>query len=671
MNLFTHRRSSLTMSLAIACVFLSVSTFAQYKEWRPIAPEDIAAKSPIVESDADAEALFWEQSIDDSDAFELDIWHYVRVKVFTERGREKYSKFDIPFARGTKIKNLSARVIKTDGSMVEIGEKDIFEREIIKAGGVKVKAKSFAVPNLEPGVIVEYKFKESIDDAGASGMRLQLQRDLPVRRLSYLYKPFDGDPLFQAYNVKDVKFNKVAKGFWTLDRANVPAFKEEPRMPPENTVRPWILLTSKRREATSISAFSISYVDIDPSNRDKYWAAVAGKKASTIQFILKPNKDITATARQIVAGASNDDEMLRRLYDYCQREIKNTYYDPKITAEERKQMPQVKAVADILKRKSAPLPGYIDWLFASLAGSLGMEVRLTFTGNRSENFFEPNMTNERLLHLSAIAVRSGAGYKFFNPGDPFVPYGMMPWHDEDSWALLVGPDNFLWSETSNSNPAANMYKRSADLKLKDDGTLEGDVTIEMTGQPAITYRQSNYDEAADKLSESLRESVKARFSTSEVTNLSVENVLDTTKPLIHRYRITIPGYAQKTGKRLFLQPGFFEYSPTPVFSSSSRKYSVFFPYGWSEADDVKITLPSGYQLDNADTPAPLNDPRSISSLKINIKHDTATNTILYKRDFYFGNEGRLLFPVDSYQPLKNLFDAFHKADTHSIAMKQQ
>ena len=150
-----------------------------------MSPEDIAATAPVVEPDADAEALLWEMRIDDS-SDDLDMWHYVRVKIFSERGREKFSKFDIPFTKGTKIKNLTARVIKKDGTIVDVLEKDIFEREIVRASGLKVKAKSFAVPNIEPGVIVEYRYKEAIDDAGASGMRLPLQRDIPVRQLLLL-----------------------------------------------------------------------------------------------------------------------------------------------------------------------------------------------------------------------------------------------------------------------------------------------------------------------------------------------------------------------------------------------------------------------------------------------------------------------------------------------------
>src|SRR6187431_685502 len=152
-----------------ACVFLigfsiffptTITAQDKDKEWRPVTPAELADKTSTVEADADAEAIFWEVKINDSSVDELTLQHYIRVKIFTERGREKYSKLDVPFTKGLKIKNLAARVIKSDGSIVEIRPEDIFEREIVKASGVKVKAKSFAVPNIEPGVIVEYRYKE-------------------------------------------------------------------------------------------------------------------------------------------------------------------------------------------------------------------------------------------------------------------------------------------------------------------------------------------------------------------------------------------------------------------------------------------------------------------------------------------------------------------------------
>jgi len=161
--------------LLIFCTPSSAQDKDKGKDWRPVTPEELSSKAPLVEPDADAEAIFWEIKIDDSSDEDVSLKHYVRVKIYTERGREKYSKFDVPFIKGTKIKDLAARVIKADGSIIEINKEDIFEREIVKAGGFKIKAKSFAVPNIEVGVIVEYRYKEAVSNSGAKGMHLDFQ----------------------------------------------------------------------------------------------------------------------------------------------------------------------------------------------------------------------------------------------------------------------------------------------------------------------------------------------------------------------------------------------------------------------------------------------------------------------------------------------------------------
>jgi hypothetical protein len=50
--------------------------------------------------------------------------------------------------------------------------------------------------------------------------------------------------------------------------------------------------------------------------------------------------------------------------------------------------------------------------------------------------------------------------------------------------------------------------------------------------------------------------------------------------------------------------------------------------------------------------------------------DKANNVLKYVRKFHFGGGGRTLFPVASYQPLKNMFDSFHKTDSHTVTLRQ-
>jgi hypothetical protein len=664
------KKRFIALSLLTLVLVCSPGAFAQDKNWREISPAELQAKTPRVEPDADAEAIFWEVRIDDSADSELAMKHYVRVKIFTERGREKYSKFDIPFTRGLKIKDIAARIIKPDGTTVEIGKQDIFEREIVKANKVKIKAKSFAVPNIEPGVIVEYRYREVIEDAGARGMSLTFQRDIPVQTLSYYYKPYSKrEPNYQSYNFTDTKFIKDEKGFYLAQRTNVPSFKEEPRMPPSDTVRPWMLLQGASLNLIDASAFSISYTIKDPSSPTRYWGAVSAENAGLIKFMNKSDKEIKKVAADVTASASTPEEKLRKLYEFCQTQIRNTSFDTSLTDEERAKLPKIKSLADVLKNKSGSAQ-FVDMLFGAMANSLGFETKIAFAGSRNKMFFDPNMTNDAFIHPAAIAVKVGEDWKFYNPGMKFLPAGMLIWYEEDVWAMLVGENNYNWVKTPLSDTDKTVAKRTGRFKLLEDGTLEGTVKVEYVGQVGLDYKMNNFDQSANQREENLKNEIKARMSTAEVSEIQIENITEPQKPLVYGFKVRVPNYAQKTGKRLFLQPGFFEYGEDAMFSTVNRKYDVYFNYPWAETDDVEIELPKNFALDNADAPGALADPQKISSLNIKISVDKAANLIKYERKFHFGGGGNLLFPSVSYKALKGLFDAFHKADTHTITLKQ-
>ncbi len=653
--IFNHgKRFFLLVFFTLLMVCGSQTAFAQDKTWREITPAELQMKTGAVEADADAEAIFWEVRIDDASQ-DLVMKHYVRVKVFTERGREKYSKVDIPFRKGSKIKNIMARVIKPDGSIVELAKADVFEREIAKADKLKIKAKSFAVPGIEPGVIVEYRYQEVYPLSSANNMRMVFQHDVPIQNISYYFKPA-ANVRYLTFNMNDNKFVKDKNGFYRATLENVPAIKEEPRMPPDDEVRSWLLLY---------------YTDDTKVDNSNFWSRAGGYIARTweIKDTLKPGKELKAAAEEITAGASTPDEQLKKIYDFCKTRIKNINFDTTLTDEQKEEIKPNKSTGDTYKKLRGTATD-INELFASLATAAGFEARLAFGGDRSEKFFNPNQAHVSFIHFTGIAVKVGGNWQFYDPGSLFVPYGMMTWMEENTSVLLLGYKDYITTQTPMSGTEKSMAARSGKFKLLEDGTLKGTVKIEYTGHLSHLYKSNNYDESVNKREEKLKEEIKKRMSTAEVSDIQIENVSEAEKPFVYQYKVRVPNYAQKTGKRIFLQPGFFEYGENPLFSTATRKYDVYFNYPWSETDDIEIELPKNFALDNADAPASLADPQGISLLDIKMGVDNVTNTIKYRRKFHFGGGGSILFPSRTYQNLKALFDEFHKSDTHTITLKQ-
>jgi hypothetical protein len=645
--------------------FLSLAPIAAVpvgEDWKPVDPAELSLKNSSVEKEADAEGLFWEVRIDDNPDGNLIFNHYIRVKVFTDRGRESQSKIDLEYGKlyGTEIKieDIAARTIKPDGSIVELNKKDIFERTIAKASGLKIKARSFAMPAVEPGCIIEYRWREVRVRRDANYLRLQFQRDIPVRRVQYLVKPYQYEGAsFNSITMHGTSspWVKEKNGFYSTTMNNMPAVQEEARMPPEDQVKTWMLVY-----------YASGDVKPDPN---KYWSDVGKRFYERTKQLIKANDEVKQTATQLVGDAKTDDEKLMRIFEFCRNKIKNTSNDASgLTADERAKLKDNKTPSDTLKRGMGN-GADIDLLFAALAAAAGFDARIVLAPDRGDLFFNKELPNIYFIDPRMIAVNAGGTWKFFNPGYNYLPYGMLRWQEEGQQALITDPKQPVWVDTPMTPHEQSQVQRRAKLKLTEEGTLEGEVRIEYSGHFAIERKEELDEESDSERETAVKDEIKEQISAAEITSVKIENVTDHVKPLVYSYNIRIPGYAQRTGKRLFVQPAFFQYGLKPLFSSGARKYAIYFHYPWSEDDQVHIDVPAGYTLDNADAPAPFSSGK-VSEYKPNLAITSDGKTLVYKRTFFFGGAGSVLFPVETYQALKGFFDQLHKQDSHSVALKQ-
>lgn len=651
--MFTGRLVASVIFLT-SLLLTSVAIFAE--DWKPVDPAWLALKAPVVEKDADAEVLRWEVFIDDSGE-DLVFNHYLCVKIFTERGVESQGKVDIEYLDRFRIKDIAARTIKPDGSFVEMKKDSVFERTIVKISGLKIKAKSFAMPGVEPGVILEYRYKEVRSQSSARNLKLYFQRTIPVHQVKYYLKPSEFLGAMNAYtfNGQGGGFVKEKNGFHSTMMTNLPAYREEAQMPPEDKIRTWMLVYYTRESK------------VDPQ---RFWGNLGKSLYEEFKPYMKVNDDVRKATTEAIGSAATADAKLLKILEFCRTKIKNASSDTSgMSAEELKKMKDNHNPGDTLKRGY----GYgndIDYLFAAMATAAGFDTRLALLPDRSEFFFDPSFPNTYFLEGGEVAVKVDGQWKFYDPSGKYVTIGMLPWFYEGVSALITDGKEPTWVTTPVSEPEKSLAKRTAKLKLTEDGSLEGDVTMEYTGHLALEKKRYNDDEPPDKREEILRQMIKAQWDNAELTNLKIENVTDQFKPFLYSFHVKVPGYAQRTGKRIFIQPSFFQNNKRPLFAASERKHPVYFHYPWAEQDDVSIELPEGYALDNADAPSPI-EANGITWNKPRLAVSTDGKFMVYKREFMFGAKGSILFPVATYGNLKQLFDAYHQQDNHTITLKQK
>src|SRR5882757_9208149 len=147
---------TLSQGLITACILLFAgSPIARADDWLPVLPEELKMTSePLAPS---ASAIFLYRQVDRDDNGPQEII-YDRIKILSEEGR-KYGDVDIPFYKESEsVKLIAARTIDPDGNIINFNG-TVYEKPLVEAHSVKLLAKSFTMPNVRVGSIIEYRYK--------------------------------------------------------------------------------------------------------------------------------------------------------------------------------------------------------------------------------------------------------------------------------------------------------------------------------------------------------------------------------------------------------------------------------------------------------------------------------------------------------------------------------
>ncbi len=656
------------ISMIILALLLALTASGQGKKWEAIPDSEMSMKSPQVEADADAEVLFWEVRIAD-DYIQRSGWqsvlnHHLRLKIFTERGRELNSKVDITYGNVSDVsdrvyvKDIFARVIKPDGTSIELNENEIFDRQVVRGNGIKFKAKSFAIPSIAVGSIIEYRWKE-VRSGRYNYSRIDLAREFPVQYVKYYIRPALNVPMgIRLHSINtDGHFREESKNVYSTTMTNVPAVKSEPNMPSEYRIKPWVLV----------------YYDSDRENQSAqdYWKERGRNRYNNYKGILKVSDEFKKAAAEAIGDAVEPEEKLRRIYNRCVRGFQNVFDDASgLTLDQLKDYKPNTSVSEALKR------GKGTWfdkqlVFATMAMAAGFDVRMASASSKLEPPLDRRLANDYFIRHLMVAVKMGSGWRIFDPSSAYLRFGMIPGSVEGQSALILDSEP-SWMQLPAASPAESLRKRTAQLKLNADGDLEGDVKIELSGHLANVERELLDDDSQTEREKYVRDWIKSRIGDqTEVTSITIENLLDNESALIWRCRIRIPAYAERTGKRLFVRPNIFAKVSGPKFPSASRAYDIEFPFAWSESDEVSVDLADGLSVESIESPDPINDPNRGTTYSASIKLAESKRTLTYTRTASIGNGGLLSFSKYEYASIKELFDRVHTADSRSVVIKYE
>ncbi len=149
-----------------------------------------------------------------------------RIKILTEEGR-KYADVEVRFNKGKEaVYGIQARTIRPDGSIVKF-DGTVYEKPIVQASGVKLLAKTFTLPGVQVGSIIEYRFKHSLQAGFVFDSHWILSQDLFTKYAKFSLDPYPGYALRYSWPAglpQGTEPPKKHLGRINLETHDVPAF---------------------------------------------------------------------------------------------------------------------------------------------------------------------------------------------------------------------------------------------------------------------------------------------------------------------------------------------------------------------------------------------------------------------------------------------------------------
>jgi len=267
-----------------------------------------------------------------------------------------------------------------------------------------------------------------------------------------------------------------------------------------------------------------------------------------------------------------------------------------------------------------------------------------------------------------VAIRVGDSWRFFDPSATYIPRDMLQWYHEGVDALITDPKESFFVTTPASKPDQTVARRQGTFRIGEDGALDGDVVLEYTGHEAAIRKERSERQSDSQREDALKNILKRYASNAEFSDIKIDNVNDPEKPVTYRCHIRVPGYAQRTGKRLFFAPSFFQQGVPPRFPVKERKYPIYLHYPWVDEDKISFELPAGFQLEEPRVPAPI-PMGKFGRYEVHARIVGKTR-LDFERRLVCGDNGILSLPVAAYPAIKEAFDAIAQSDEQSISLIQ-
>jgi hypothetical protein len=566
---------------------------------------------------------------------------HIMKKLF--KNIESYSFIEIPIYDGERIFNVSARTIRTDGTIVSLKQVD-FHQSIGEGSGSTFysdeRKLKFTFPSIEKNCIIEYKYTK-IRDHPFMNETWVIQDEMPtllnmytliIPKILLISKGLNGagwDWNYKTYNYKledpivdkSPMLKDKAAIIWTLK--DIKPFEEEKMMPPALNF--------------------MGYVKYAPSEW-KNWSNMSEwyyKELFAPQLII--SDEIKSQSLKLTRGIENNSDKIRKIYDY----VKDLRY-VSINLGDGGWRPHKPAV--VLEKQYGDCKDK-SILLISLLKAADIESKPVLVLTSDEGKVDPTFPSADFNHMIVQVKLSDSEKCFIDPTAKYTPLGKLPSECQDINVLVLNPDNTSQIEkTPAPEPNDNTDNISLNMILKRDGTAEFTTEVKYYGASNSYIRHRLKDKTNKELNEYCKSLIADEFTKPEIINCTLSDLDSLKASCSLKFTGAAGNIIQSQGDLMLVSSDPFKFfESTAWLLKDKREFPIKFDYPFNLEKTITLKLPEGYSVRNL----PKNLVQGIANIGYEKNLSTSGDVIKLDEKFRLSDA---LIPAANYQIIKKFFE---------------
>ena len=628
-------------------------------KWGEVPRADLEMKSFPEDSNATAVILYDLGEVSFDDQFELDFKRHRRIKILSAAGFNWGEPSLSYYAkdRMQRVDNIEGHtfILEANGTVrrEKLDKKSVFDEDV---DGQRRRAR-FTLPALAPGVVVEYRYRvhsksawylhdwdfQTSEPTRWSEFRAEipgvynyviLRQEIPE---FVLHESKEHSwPYPNAYNLK-MNYNR-----WAMK--DMPALREEPYMTTVDDYRARIQFQlSSYRWPGMLSEEKVMHT----------WEKLAEDLMDSDNFgrQIERHKVLREQAETLVAGITDPETKMRRIYDYVRVTMnwdgeRGLYTDVDLDKAWR------------ARRGGGP---EIALMLTGMLRAAGLEAHPVLISTRNNGRLVDIYSMLSQFNHVLTYVNTGTKEHLLDATDPFRPYDMLPVPALNQTGWLVDKKAPHW--VTIVNPGTSHNETLVAVAMSAGGKITGTFTSRDEGYSGLFDRNTLRE--GKKEEDFIREGWLKGIAGAQLDSFNIANRDSAGTPLLTQACFSSEDHVQVAGDNIYFNPMFFGRIESNPLKNPHRTFPVDYAYGRTLFYTANIKLPEGYTVQELPRNQALSLPGDAAQFRRVMEVQGGTLQMISQTAIR-----KIRFQPKEYKSLREFYDRIVAAHAEQVVLKR-